>query len=342
MSRDQPPDWPGPGYATGAPAGYADPFTGPLPETSGVAVGLKWGLLFGLLAGVLDLLQVLASAAAVSANQSALDAWVQNFGSYSQCVQNASDPTTCTPPQADPAITQVPLVFFGTCCLAFLLTLVAYFFAGQLGARAALRRTPGILAAGIAGVTSCVLYALFGALAANATGRSALLFGLSAAEVSLGQGGFSLANATVQIDLCAFPLTIGFAILVGLWGSALGMSSVEAEIAAIAPRIDPYGPYGAGYGTYGPMQGYPPPAPPYGTGALPIVPYPPAAPYGPGGPPMSESPPSTVAPGAPPFWQDRPPPAYSPPPAPFGQSDAEAPSPPDDDDPQLGSHDAVE
>lgn len=228
---DQPP----PAGMAGAPPhfipGAPPTYFAPVGEVSGTAVALKWGTLFGLLAAALNLGQTAISVLVVNANAAAVDRLVAGVQTYDQCLQLGNDASSCPVPVADPRIAAIPYAFYGTCFVAFALTLPIYLAAGRAGARASARMAPGVLTAGVAAVVSCVSYASMQVLATNATGRSAMLFGLSALQAN-GAGGMSgFLSGTVQAQVCAFPLTIGCALVLGNWGAGIGMRQVEQSLA---------------------------------------------------------------------------------------------------------------
>lgn len=266
-------------------------------QPGGLGTSLKYGVIFGLLAAVPDLLQVVIGTVAVRANESAIAAYQGDYKRYQDCIQAGGSAATCTSPPANVGIVSVFLAGYGTCCLAFLITLVLYLFAGRAAARAAGRRGPGIWAALVAALAGSLLYIIFSTVAAATTGRSALAFGLSTASTA-GTIAFSATAGIVGL-----LVAVGCAALLGWWGAALGAPRVPAGWNA-PPMAGAYGsmpPYPA-YLPHPPIPGgapapgaYPPPGfPPYPLAGYP--PYPPA----PGGYAPDVSPGGPVPPASPP------------------------------------------
>lgn len=237
------------------------PPAGALQSPPGSAgISFKYGLIFGLVAAAPNLLQVLSGVAAVGANQSAIAAYQVDFKKYQSCIMAGGTSATCTAPQANGGIAAIFLATYGTCCLAFVATLVLYLFAGRVAARVARRRGPGIWAAIIAAVAGSLLYTIASLVAVAITGRSALAFGLPAASTP-GIVGFTLIS-----DVVGMAVAAGGAALMGWWGASLG--APRPQVGWNAPPVP---------GAYGPMPPYPPYPPAPGAYAPGYPPYPPAA-----------------------------------------------------------------
>lgn len=291
------------GTALGSGRPPATPAATPLGAPSAAPMAaLQWGAIFGLVAAVPAVGQVLLGLAAVAANQDGLSAYQSAVSGYQDCLRQAPDPSVCSPPPPGSSILAVLVTFYGTCLFAFLLTLVIYFFAGRQGAHAAGRRGPGIWAAVIAAAIGSIAYLIAGIIAVQVTGRSPLVFGITAPDsVAPGAWAATLTRATVAVDAIALLLTLGIAALVGLWGAAVGAPHPPTPpVSAMWPA----GPYGAPPGAIPPYGGFPPgyaPYGPYGPGG-PYAPYPPSPPYlppPPGAPPYGPYPPAGMPPAHP-------------------------------------------
>ncbi len=251
-------------------------FAPPPPRTGGAAAAFKWGAIFGVVAGVVNLIQVLISAGVVNANVGSIDSYENSpgFQAYLQCVQGGN--TNCQPPTGDvTGFQSVVLSFFGSCCAIFLLTLVVYLFAARFAAKEAGRRGPGIWAAVIAATVGSILYIVFGIIAINLTGRSALLGGLGPFSPVIDSATWAgaLTRATLVVDGLGLLVTAGAAALMGLGGAALGLRGLPPAGYPLPPfgqpGMPPFGPMASPYGPPLPMYG-PPGAMP---GTSPGMPY---------------------------------------------------------------------